>query len=137
MKTLAGQLKSGDILGAIQTVLQTVSNVVKTLSEAGIIHLGSTSATPRARGGPVVPGRTYLVGENGPEYVRVGSPGYVTPNKQSTGAARVQIVPSPYFDAVVQGHAAKVAGPMAGQAAVMGAAGGMAGMDRRRSRQIP
>ncbi|HEY8593315.1 MAG TPA: phage tail tape measure protein [Sphingomicrobium sp.] len=36
---------------------------------------------PHAQGGPVVPGRTYLVGEQGPEYVRFGSRGYVTPNR--------------------------------------------------------
>jgi lambda family phage tail tape measure protein len=53
------------------------------------------------------------------------------------GAARVTIVPTPYFDAVVDGRAAKVAAPMAGQAAMVGAAGGSASVMRRQSRMLP
>jgi len=34
----------------------------------------------RASGGPVSAGKTYLVGEQGPELVTMGSSGYVTPN---------------------------------------------------------
>ena len=34
----------------------------------------------RATGGPVSAGKTYLVGEQGPELVTMGSSGYVTPN---------------------------------------------------------
>lgn len=38
-------------------------------------------AGTRATGGPVLPGRTYLVGESGPEYLTMGgSGGYVSPN---------------------------------------------------------
>lgn len=43
---------------------------------------GATSVNPqmrRAKGGPVFPGRTYLVGEEGPELLRVPSPGDVVP----------------------------------------------------------
>lgn len=53
------------------------------------------------------------------------------------GQAKVMIVPSPYFDAHVQGQAATVAAPMAGQAAIMGASGAMTGISRQRSRTIP
>lgn len=41
-----------------------------------------TGAKKRAKGGPVAPGETYLVGEKGPELLTMGSgqAGYVTPN---------------------------------------------------------
>ena len=40
----------------------------------------------RALGGPVMPGATYLVGEQGPEFLRMGSSGTVTPNNQIAGS---------------------------------------------------
>lgn len=39
----------------------------------------------RAGGGPVEAGKSYLVGERGPEVVRFGSSGHVTPNHQLGG----------------------------------------------------
>jgi tape measure domain-containing protein len=60
---------------------------------SGLLNKGSTSIIPlqggvmsitdvphRATGGPVVPGRTYMVGERGPELVRFGASGQVIPN---------------------------------------------------------
>lgn len=38
--------------------------------------------TPRAAGGPVMPGRDYLIGEEGPEIVRFGASGQVIPNHE-------------------------------------------------------
>lgn len=137
MKGLVSQLKSGDILGALESVLSIVKEVVGTLINVGVIHTGTPGgATPRAHGGPVVPGRNYLVGENGPEYVRFGQRGYVTPPKGG-GQTRVQIVPSKYFDAVVDNRAAGVAAPMAGRAAIAGAAGGASSIYRRAARTLP
>lgn len=55
---------------------------------AAAITLAATLASvmggvqARALGGPVVPSGTYVVGERGPEILRVGAPGYVTPNGQ-------------------------------------------------------
>lgn len=42
----------------------------------------STGIIPHAMGGPVSPGQTYLVGERGPELMRFGASGYITPNSQ-------------------------------------------------------
>lgn len=42
---------------------------------------------PRAMGGPVRGGRTYLVGENGPELVTMGGSGFVTPTHKLDDAA--------------------------------------------------
>jgi tape measure domain-containing protein len=99
---------------------------------------GYTMPEFRASGGPVLPGRTYIVGEKGPELLRMGSSGQVIPNHEiGGGSAQVTIVPTPYFNAVVQGEAAKVAAPMSGRAAIAGASAGMTGMQRRASRQLP
>jgi hypothetical protein len=47
------------------------------------------SATPRANGGPTVPGGTYLVGEEGPEVLKMGSVGgSITPNAATRTAQR-------------------------------------------------
>lgn len=91
----------------------------------------------RAKGGPVVPGRTYLVGENGPEFANFGRRGVITPMKGGGSPSRVQIVPSALFDVVIDGRAAQVAAPMAGRAAIAGAAGGMTGIRRQAGRRIP
>lgn len=53
------------------------------------------------------------------------------------GASRIQVVPSPYFDVVVDGRAANVAAPMASRAAMVGAAGGQQGIMRQQQRRIP
>ena len=43
----------------------------------------------RATGGPVGSGKTYLVGERGPELLTMGEDGYVTPNDRLGGGGRV------------------------------------------------
>ena len=50
--------------------------------------LGSTVSGARANGGPVSAGGTYLVGERGPELLKMGgSPGVVVPNHALRGAS--------------------------------------------------
>ena len=51
----------------------------------------------RAAGGPVSSGRTYLVGERGPELFTAGASGYVTPNSALGGATT-----TPAGDIVIQ-----------------------------------
>lgn len=48
-------------------------------------------APGRASGGPVVAGRTYLVGEKGPELVTMGGNGNVTPNHQLGGDTNIYV----------------------------------------------
>ncbi|HYI42686.1 MAG TPA: phage tail tape measure protein [Sphingomicrobium sp.] len=50
---------------------------------------------------------------------------------------RLMVVPSPYFDVVVDGRAATVAAPMAGQAAIRGSADAQRSIARRQARAIP
>ena len=52
----------------------------------GGLSLGSLNfGGPRAEGGPVSAGKTYLVGERGPELVRFGQSGHVSPNGTGGG----------------------------------------------------
>ncbi|RSU59311.1 phage tail tape measure protein [Sphingomonas sp. S-NIH.Pt1_0416] len=69
----------------------------------------------RATGGPVDGNQWYLVGERGPELFAPGVNGTVIPNGglRPAGGASVEVRPSPYFDAVVDGRAARVAQPIA------------------------
>lgn len=64
-----------------------------------------------AEGGPAMAGRSYLVGEEGPEIFTPHISGSVIPNDGiGRGGSIAQIVPSPYFDVVVNGHVMR-AGP--------------------------
>lgn len=128
MGQLFGNSKGGKILGA---VLQGGLDIARALGAFG---------GARAGGGPVTGGRAYLVGEKGPEIFAPSSSGRIVANDRISGMGgnqRIQIVPSPYFDAVVDGRAANVAAPMAGRAAYAGAAGGVAGIRRQAGRRFP
>jgi hypothetical protein len=52
---------------------------------AGINKKIAGVAGKRASGGPVSAGRSYLVGERGPEILTMGGNGYVTPNRDLAG----------------------------------------------------
>ena len=69
----------------------------------------------RALGGPVLPRTDYMIGERGPELLRMGSsPGLIVPNDQlMSGGGIAHIVPSPYFDVVVDGRVQRGAAPIA------------------------
>ncbi len=138
VRSMVDSFKSGDILGGIQDLLDLVVNVISALGSIGVIK-GAAPAFggPRAKGGPVVPGKSYLVGENGPEFVTPRRRGFVHPNGSGGGSSRVQIVPSPYFHAVVDGRVVKGAAPMAAQAAMIGASAGESRIMRRASRRLP
>ena len=85
----------------------------------------------------MVPGKTYLVGERGPEFITPRRSGYVHPNGSGGGGGVVTVVPSKYFNVVVRDQAANVAAPMAGRAAIMGAGGAEARAAQRQRRAIP
>lgn len=138
LRNLGNSIKSGGFLDIFTSVLDLL------LQLGGIGVFGSKIQTNlktanfggfRANGGPVVPGKTYMVGENGPEWFTPGAAGGKITPMAGDGGSTVRIVPSPYFDAVVDGRAARVAGPMAaasGNFARGAAAGDMAQRARRR-----
>lgn len=139
LRGMVQSFKSGDLLGGIMGMIDLIGQVT------GFLRGNLTAAAPvfnrgfggfRAAGGPVVPGKSYIVGERGPEWFTPNLAGTITPNG-SGDAAKVQIIPSPYFDAVVDGRAARVAAPMASQATVGGATGGVAAIQRMQRRRLP
>lgn len=78
VKTLKRQLSTIDTYKEIQ--------IVQRFSTKGVRVAGVTGAggfTERAAGGPVGPGRTYLVGEQGPELVEFSSSGKVHSNSET------------------------------------------------------
>jgi hypothetical protein len=132
VKGMVATFKSGDVLSGIQQFLELVLSVVQALGRIGVIKLpGGGVDGARAGGGPVVPGKTYLVGENGPEFITPRRSGYVHPSGSGGMAPVVRIVPSPFFEVVVDGRARHVAAPMAGQAAIGGALGAQQALAKR------
>jgi len=78
-------------------------------------NLGGIFGGARANGGPVSSGRTYLVGERGPELFTPSSSGGIIPNHAMGDGARgepvqvvVRVLPSGEFDARVQNTARAV-----------------------------
>lgn len=70
----------------------------------------------RKNGGGISAGKWYNVGEDGPERFYPGISGTIVPN-DGRGAAparsRVEVIPSAYFDTVVDGRIIRGAGPIA------------------------
>lgn len=143
LSNLAEAIKGGGILD----ILSSAFNAFGSIAGSGILGKGLASSFAnfqpisgfRAAGGPVTGGKSYVVGERGPEMFTPSRSGYVHPNGSNAGAApaRVQIVPSPYFDTVVDGRATAVAAPLSMQAANAGSTGAQVAMARQRSRVIP
>jgi hypothetical protein len=129
-------IKKGDIIG----IIGGPSNVIS--AGLGIFGKIKVLSIPpgRARGGKTTSGRTYMVGERGPELFTANKSGYVTPNKDMNSrggrASSLKIVPSKYFDVVVDGRAANVAQPMAAQAAAVGSASAQSALMRRANRRL-
>ena len=80
----------------------------------------------RAAGGPVLAKRMYMVGERGPELFMSGQSGHIVPNHAlGGGSTRIEVVPSRYFDVIVNEQiraaapAIASAGAMGGEARVM------------------
>lgn len=86
--TLARGIKSGSVLDSISGLLAALDSIGGlTNGGKGFNLFGLHFGGARAKGGPVIGGRTYLVGENGPELFTAGATGAVTPNSALRGAA--------------------------------------------------
>jgi hypothetical protein len=136
---LVGAIKGGGFLG----ILKGIVGLGLQLGKMGVFgsSIQTSLLTPiagaRALGGPVSGGRPYLVGERGPELFTPRSSGRITPNNElGGGRTEVRIVPTPYFDAHVDGRASVVVARNAPGIAQAGAAGGLAQMQRKTSRRL-
>jgi hypothetical protein len=113
---LVGSIKSGDWLGALQNVLDVIGQIAGILrgngEPADRVFSTNSWGGARAMGGPVMPGRDYLVGERGPEILRMGgSSGTIVPNHQIGGggvAGRIIIEEAPGFASRVVGLSTNV-----------------------------
>jgi TP901 family phage tail tape measure protein len=133
---LTNSIKGGgflDILGA-------VIGLGLKLGEAGLF--GEKIQTnlnknihAHANGTNFAPGGLSLVGERGPELVNLPRGAGVMSNRElrNLGGTSVQVIPSPYFDVVVDGRIAATAPAIAGAGAAM-AQGQMAARAQRRIR---
>lgn len=108
-QSMANAIKGGGIVD----ILSSVINLGLQLGSIGVFGKGVSTRlnTPRAlpsvpafaNGTNFAPGGMALVGERGPELVNLPRGSQVIPNK-ALGGSRVQIVPSPYFTAIVDGR---------------------------------
>ncbi|WP_461159258.1 phage tail tape measure protein [Sphingobium sp. TomMM35A] len=143
LSNLASAIKGGGVLD----ILSSAFNAFGAIAGTGVLGKGLGNSfknfTPisgfRANGGPVSGGKSYIVGERGPELFTASRSGYIHPNgtNDNGGRSRFEIVPSPYFDVIVEQRAAGIAAPMAVASGVQ--ARSAAGADAARSarRRIP
>lgn len=114
---LINGIKSGGFLDIIEGIFGTLDKFGSLFTNGkgfniGGLTFGNTGVDGAlAGGGPAMAGRSYLVGEEGPEIFTPHISGSVIPNDGiGRGGGIAQIVPSPYFDVVVNGHVMR-AGP--------------------------
>lgn len=140
IRNFANSLKSGDILGIIEGVFGLLESIGSMRS--GGINIGGLkfgngafSRIPRFAGGTnFAPGGLAWVGERGPELLNLPRGASVTPNHALKGmtSPQVQIVPSPYFDVVVDGRVMRAAPGIA----AAGSQGAQIAMARRGTRRL-
>jgi len=121
LQGLTNSIRSGDFLGILGGVL----DVFTTLGSAGVFGSGLQGRLNRvpgnANGTRNFGGGLSVVGERGPELVNLPRRSQVIPNHKLNGMGGggiAQIVPSPYFDVVVDGRVMRAA-PMVANAGAM------------------
>lgn len=142
LSQFANAIKGGGFLD----ILSSAFNAFGAISGTGLFGNGLKKTFAnfqpisgyRANGGPVQAGKSYVVGERRPELFTPSRSGYIHPSTdvERGGMSTVRVVPSPYFDVVVDGRAAAVAAPMAASAAQGGAAGAQKAVILRGSRSL-
>lgn len=77
------------VANAISTVASGIGSAVSAVGKT--IGSAVSSVIPHASGGSVVPGQSYLVGENGPEVMQFGGTGFITPNYALAGGGGITV----------------------------------------------
>ena len=136
VQSFVGAIKGGGFLD----VLEAGVGLFLQLDSTGLFGKGlakNINAPGRAVGGNVQAGKPYIVGEKRQEMFIPSSSGRIMAGNDSGGGhTQVTIVPTPYFDAHVQGQAAQVAAPMSVRAAAAGSAGAQTSIARSRKRSM-
>lgn len=142
LQNLASAIKGGgflDILGSVLNLGLQLGSIgafgkgVQTRINAVPKHATGTSSASRG---------LALVGERGPELVnfRGGESVHSNANSRalmSGGRQRVEIVPSPYFNVVVDGRVMQAAPGIASAGGSMGSTGAQVALARKQGRMIP
>lgn len=130
-------IRSGNFLDILSGLLGTLDKIggITGGFNIGPLQFGRLAGA-RANGGPVSAGRSYLVGERGPEIFTAGTSGRIisNDNMRAGGGFSVSVTPSPLFSVVVRDMAGQVVAQAAPAIAGVGAELGQAGMMRRASR---
>ncbi|WP_201450199.1 hypothetical protein [Sphingobium yanoikuyae] len=144
LSNLAQAIKGGGILDILSSAFNAFGSIAKSGLLGGKLSTAFSAFTGisgfRANGGPVEAGKSYVVGERRAELFTPSRSGYIHPSVSDGSSARpsrVEVVPSAYFDVVVDGRAAKIAAPMSMQAASAGSNGAQVAIARSGSRRIP
>ncbi|MFN7028388.1 MAG: phage tail tape measure protein [Sphingopyxis sp.] len=132
LSQLSGAIRGGGFFDILTGVL----GFGLSLGKAGVFGSGFAEALNRvpgnANGTNNWRGGLSWVGERGPELVDLPRGARVTPNNELGRMASVQVIPSPYFDVVVDGRIVRAA-PAIAQA---GATGGLTQVRRMNSRRL-
>ena len=95
-RMMANQLQQG-ILGLFSNMFSFGNPSTQQLVNQDIARYGNTvpagsfNITPKAEGGPVTGGKSYLVGERGPELFSPGVSGMITPNEMLGGSTNIVV----------------------------------------------
>lgn len=142
LSNLAQSIKGGGILDIISSTFNAFGSIAKSGllgSKLSSAFSGFTAISGfRANGGPVSAGRSYIVGEKGPELFTASRSGYVHANGSDVGgrSQKLEVIPSPYFNVVVDGRVLAVAAPMSVQAATGASVGAQRAVARRNDRRL-
>lgn len=131
---LGGVFGGNPLAGSLTTASNNVASLAANVGKSPFADLPgfATGGSFRVGGVPGIDKNVVAFKATRGEMVDIRKPG----NDNGAGGI-AHIVPSPYFDVVVDKRAAGVAQPMAMQAATAGSTGAQVAMARQRSRIIP
>lgn len=138
---LANSIKGGGFL----SILEGLVNIGLQLGKIGAFGKNiqtnlNAPAGGRARGGPINSNRTYLVGERGPELFSSSRGGYITANDNMSNSRQsmdIKVIPSPFFETVVDERAKNVAMPLAMRGGLAGASLAESRLASKQRNRIP
>ncbi len=125
LRTFANSIKSGDIFGIIEGIFGLFDAIGGMTNGGRGFNLGPFQfGGARADGGPVASGRTYLVGERGPELFTPSRSGAIIANDNMRGGGRVHVTidAGPGIHAIARDEAGRIVGQTAPAIANAGAA---------------
>jgi hypothetical protein len=137
---LANSIRGGGFLGILEGVINLGLSLGKIGAFGSKIQTNLNTPPGRARGGPINSNSPYLVGERGPEIFSTKRGGYITANDNISGkrqATEIKVIPSPFFETVVDERAKNVAAPLAMRGGLAGASLAESRLASRQRNRIP